>query len=159
MNNQPTSSQIQATYELARERYAAFEVDTEQAISRLAGITISLHCWQGDDVGGFEDPDSALTGGIMATGNYPGKARTASELRQDLDEAYRLIPGDHRLNLHAIYLGPRRTITELTSIQPVFRICLPTMDLLCHTGTMTFANFGLNIARHVVALANILARS
>ncbi len=117
MNNQPTSSQIQATYELAREQYAAFEVDTEQAISRLAGITISLHCWQGDDVGGFEDPDSALTGGIMATGNYPGKARTASELRQDLDEAYRLIPGDHRLNLHAIYLESERKV-ERNAIEP-----------------------------------------
>jgi L-rhamnose isomerase len=67
-------------------------------------VAISLHCWQGDDVGGFEEPDRALGGGLMTTGNYPGKARTANELRSDLDKAYSLIPGRHRLNLHAIYL-------------------------------------------------------
>ncbi|MEO0561655.1 MAG: L-rhamnose isomerase, partial [Chloroflexota bacterium] len=71
--------------------------------NKLTTIPISLHCWQGDDVGGFEDPDRGLSGGIMATGNYPGKARTVDELRQDLDKAYSLIPGTHRLNLHAIY--------------------------------------------------------
>ena len=117
MNNQPTTSQIQEAYNLAKERYAALEVDTDQVLARLANIAISLHCWQGDDVGGFEDPDSVLTGGIMATGNYPGKARTATELRQDLDEAYRLIPGNHRLNLHAIYLESERKI-ERNAIEP-----------------------------------------
>ena len=96
--------QIGKSYEIARERYAALGVDTEAAMQKLAGIPISLHCWQGDDVIGFEDPDRGLSGGIMATGNYPGKARTAAQLRQDLDMAYRLIPGQHRLNLHAIYL-------------------------------------------------------
>ncbi|MBX3057978.1 MAG: L-rhamnose isomerase [Anaerolineae bacterium] len=91
-------------YELAKERYAEFGVDTEAALRRLAQVAISLHCWQGDDVGGFEDPERGLSGGIMATGNYPGKARTAVQLRQDLDKTYSLIPGTHRLNLHAIYL-------------------------------------------------------
>jgi L-rhamnose isomerase len=94
---------INAAYELARERYAALGVDTEAALARLATVNISLHCWQGDDVGGFENPGGPLEGGIAATGNYPGKARTADELRSDLDQAYRLIPGTHRLNLHAIY--------------------------------------------------------
>src|SRR5512133_2184519 len=99
----PTSKQINAAYELARERYALLGVDTDQALEKLAQVAISLHCWQGDDVGGFENPDSGLSGGIAATGNYPGKARNADELRGDLNLAYRLIPGTHRLNLHAIY--------------------------------------------------------
>ena len=91
-------------YQLAREEYAALGVDTEKAMEILKGIPLSLHCWQGDDVGGFETPDSVLSGGgIQVTGNYPGKARTPEELRKDLDQAYRLIPGKHRLNLHAIY--------------------------------------------------------
>jgi L-rhamnose isomerase len=97
-------SKIEQAYDLAKERYAALGVDTDTAMKKLAGIPISLHCWQGDDVVGFEDPDRGLSGGIMATGNYPGKARTPEELRQDLDKAYSLIPGNHRLNLHAIYL-------------------------------------------------------
>jgi L-rhamnose isomerase len=92
-----------AAYEQARERYAALGVDTEAALARIGQVAISLHCWQGDDVIGFENPDGELTGGIAATGNYPGKARTADELRADLDRAYSLIPGAHRLNLHALY--------------------------------------------------------
>ncbi|MBX0329272.1 L-rhamnose isomerase [Oscillochloris sp. ZM17-4] len=99
----PTDRAVRAAYELAQERYAALGVDTEAAMTRLAQVAISLHCWQGDDVGGFEIDGGELSGGIAATGNYPGKARTADELRADLDVAYRLIPGDHRLNLHAIY--------------------------------------------------------
>ncbi len=97
------SNPIEQAYALAKERYAALGVDTDAALQKLANIPISLHCWQGDDVIGFEDPDRSLSGGIMATGNYPGKARTPDELRQDLDKAYSLIPGTHRLNLHAIY--------------------------------------------------------
>jgi L-rhamnose isomerase len=77
----------------------------------------SLHCWQGDDVGGFEDPGRGLSGGIIATGNYPGKARTPDELRQDLDEAYCLIPGTHRLNLHAIYLEADKKVPR-NEIEP-----------------------------------------
>ena len=97
------SNSIEQAYTLAKERYAALGVDTDAALQKLATIPISLHCWQGDDVIGFEDPDRSLSGGIMTTGNYPGKARTPDELRQDLDQAYSLIPGTHRLNLHAIY--------------------------------------------------------
>jgi len=93
---------IEQTYELARERYAELGVDTEKAIEQLARIAISLHCWQGDDVGGFEG-DTELSGGIMATGAYPGKARTADELRTDFEKAVSLIPGKHRMNLHAMY--------------------------------------------------------
>jgi L-rhamnose isomerase len=91
-------------YSAARETYAALGVDTEAALATLARTPISLHCWQGDDVGGFERAGASLDGGgIQATGNYPGKARTLAELRGDLDVALGLIPGKHRLNLHAIY--------------------------------------------------------
>jgi L-rhamnose isomerase len=103
MFTKPTSTQIEAAYGLARERYGLLGVDTEAAIATLKATSISLHCWQGDDVGGFENPGGELGGGIAATGNYPGKARNADELRADLDAAYGLIPGNHRLNLHAIY--------------------------------------------------------
>ncbi len=98
------SSTVEQAYELARESYAALGTDTEAALERLSRIAISLHCWQGDDVRGFEDPDRGLSGGILATGSYPGKARTPDELRADLDVAYRMIPGSHRLSLHAMYL-------------------------------------------------------
>ncbi|MCC6483596.1 MAG: L-rhamnose isomerase [Armatimonadetes bacterium] len=94
---------IARAYELAKERYAELGVDTDSAMSRLSSIPISLHCWQGDDVGGFENDEGLTGGGIQATGNYPGKARSAEELRSDLDEALRLIPGTHRLNLHSLY--------------------------------------------------------
>lgn len=104
MSFQPSEKQINAAYEIARERYAAFGVDVAAAATTLKTVPISLHCWQGDDVGGFEDPERGLSGGIMATGNYPGKARTPEQLRADLDKAYSLIPGKHRLNLHASYL-------------------------------------------------------
>lgn len=87
----------------ATESYAALGVDVEVAFQRLSTIPISLHCWQGDDVGGFENPGGSLSGGIQATGNYPGRARSLEELRADLDAALALIPGRHRLNLHAIY--------------------------------------------------------
>ena len=94
---------VNELYESAKEHYAKIGVDADSAIEKLGKISISLHCWQGDDVGGFENPDAVLDGGIMATGNYPGKARNADELRMDLDKALSLIPGKHRLNLHAIY--------------------------------------------------------
>ena len=96
-------SNIEKSYELARERYASVGVDTDAAVRQLAEISVSIQCWQGDDVSGFENPDGALTGGIAVTGNYPGKARTPDDLRADLDLAMSLIPGKHRLNLHAIY--------------------------------------------------------
>ncbi len=94
---------VEQAYELAKNAYAELGVDTEQAMAALQQIPISLHCWQGDDVGGFETRDGLSGGGIMATGNYPGRAATADQLRQDLEKAYSLIPGRHRLNLHAIY--------------------------------------------------------
>ena len=114
----PTEGSIQAAYELARERYAALGVDTEKALTGLSQVAISLHCWQGDDVGGFETAGGELGGGLAATGNYPGKARTADELRSDLDVAYRLIPGQHRLNLHAIYAETGGKQVERTDLQP-----------------------------------------
>ncbi len=96
---------ISEAYRLACEQYAELDVDVDEAIDRLDGIAVSIHCWQGDDVGGFEGETAGLSdGGIQATGNYPGKARTVDELRDDLDLARSLIPGSHRLNLHASYL-------------------------------------------------------
>ena len=86
-----------------KNQYASLGVDVEQALTTLANTPISLHCWQGDDVGGFEPGAGDLSGGIAVTGNYPGKARSIQELRQDLDEVLSLLPGTHRLNLHAIY--------------------------------------------------------
>lgn len=97
------SPAVKQSYELARERYQAAGVDTEKALKKLATIPISLHCWQGDDVGGFETAAASLGGGLVATGNYPGKARTPDELRADLEKTFSLIPGSHRLNLHAFY--------------------------------------------------------
>ncbi|MGL6537725.1 L-rhamnose isomerase [Aeromonas hydrophila] len=95
---------IETAFALAKQQYAALGVDVDQALTTLATIPVSMHCWQGDDVGGFEADAGALTGGIQATGNYPGKARDAIELRRDLDLAMSLIPGAKRLNMHAIYL-------------------------------------------------------
>src|SRR5882724_11466905 len=94
---------IERAYQLARHQYQTAGVDTEQALKTLAAIPISLHCWQGDDVGGFENFSGALGNGLAVTGNYPGKARTPNELRADLEKALSLIPGKHRLNLHAFY--------------------------------------------------------
>jgi len=113
------SQNIGKAYDLAKERYAELGVDVETAIARLNKVPISLHCWQGDDVGGFETPDAELGGGgIQATGNYPGKARTAPELRSDLDEALRLIPGTHRLNLHSIYAETGDKRVERDALEP-----------------------------------------
>ncbi|QIQ21984.1 L-rhamnose isomerase [Zophobihabitans entericus] len=105
------------TYHLAQEQFAQFGVDTELAISMMEKIPVSIHCWQGDDVAGFEKPDTRLTGGIQATGNYPGKARNATELRADLDQALSLIPGPKRVNLHALYLESNLPV-ERNQIKP-----------------------------------------
>jgi L-rhamnose isomerase len=115
--NQKSESEVQSAYLIAKERYAALGVDTEAALAMLESIPLSLHCWQGDDVGGFENRTGGLTGGIAVTGNYPGKARNAGELRRDLDFAYRLLPGKHRLNLHAIYLEADGKV-ERNQIEP-----------------------------------------
>jgi L-rhamnose isomerase len=105
-----STKRITAAYRAARDAFAALGVDTEAALRRLARIPISLQCWQGDDVCGFENTGNALGGGLAVTGNYPGKARTPEELRGDLEKTYSLLPGKHRLNLHASYAetGGRR---------------------------------------------------
>ncbi len=95
---------IRSAFEAAREAYGEIGVDVEAAMKNLDNFPISLHCWQADDVGGFETPDSSLTGGgIQATGNYPGKARNIAEHRMDIEKSMQLLPGKQRLNLHAIY--------------------------------------------------------
>ena len=105
------------SYEEVRERYAALGTDTEEAIRRLSDIKISMHCWQGDDVKGFLFRDRELSGGIQATGNYPGAARTPDELRADMDEAFSLIGGKHKVNLHSTYADTDEKI-DLDAIEP-----------------------------------------
>ena len=110
---------IARAYEIAKEEYAEHGVDADAAIRRLETIPVSIHCWQGDDVGGFETPGAELSGGgIQATGNYPGKARTIDELRGDLEKALSLIPGRHRLNLHACYLDNGGVFVDRNEIEP-----------------------------------------
>lgn len=94
---------IKKTFEDAKEQYGSLGVDAVQAIEQLDKLSISIHCWQADDVSGFENPDGELTGGIQTTGNYPGKARTIEELKADLEKVIKLIPGKHRISLHATY--------------------------------------------------------
>ena len=95
---------IQQAYQLAKEEYAELGINTDSVLEKMKEVVISLHCWQTDDVGGFETPDSSLSGGgIQATGNYPGKAHTIQQVRDDLEKVLSLLPGKQRLNLHAIY--------------------------------------------------------
>jgi L-rhamnose isomerase len=91
------------SYETARAQYAELGVDTDQALRSLSAVPVSLHCWQGDDVRGFEESGTALSGGLQVTGSYPGRARNPDELRQDMEQAMALIPGRSRVNLHAMY--------------------------------------------------------
>jgi L-rhamnose isomerase len=105
-------------FRLARERYAALGVDVERAMERFARVPVSVHCWQGDDVGGFEHTGSDLGGGLAVTGNHPGKARTPDELRADVDKALCLIPGRHRLNLHASYAETGGARVERDALEP-----------------------------------------
>jgi len=86
-----------------KEQYAALGVDVDQALKKLATIPISMHCWQGDDLAGFEGAEGITDGGIMTTGSYPGRARNADELRHDIEKVFSLVPGSHRIALHAIY--------------------------------------------------------
>src|ERR1700677_2528564 len=112
-----SAKRITAAYELSREMFAEHGVHPPAALERLAKIPISLHCWQGDDVGGFENSGATLGGGLAVTGNYPGIARTPEELRRDFETACSLVPGKHRLNLHASYAetgGRRVNRNELT---------------------------------------------
>ena len=94
---------IEKAYEAAKQRYSELGVDADKAMEQLRKTAISIHCWQGDDVGGFESEAGLSGGGIQATGNYPGQARTADQLRADLEKVFSLVPGKHRLNLHAMY--------------------------------------------------------
>lgn len=108
---------ITEKYEAAKLKYQSIGVDTEKVLAAIDQVKISMHCWQGDDVKGFMNPEGELTGGISVTGNYPGAARTPAELRQDLEKAYSLIPGKHKLNLHAMYLDTEETV-DLNQIEP-----------------------------------------
>ncbi|HZG86093.1 L-rhamnose isomerase [Paenibacillus sp.] len=111
------AASIEKSYAEAKELYAAHGIDTDQVLKQLADIKISMHCWQGDDVRGFLFRDQALSGGISVTGNYPGAARTPEELRADLEKAYSLIPGKHKLNLHAIYADTDEKV-DLDQLEP-----------------------------------------
>jgi L-rhamnose isomerase len=111
--------QIEQAYAIAKEQYAAIGVDTEAAMKQLETVPVSMHCWQGDDVGGYEHVGgSELSGGIQATGNYPGKARTIDELRGDIEKALAMIPGDHRLNLHACYIDNGGKFIDRDEMKP-----------------------------------------
>lgn len=110
--------QINQAFENAKVRYSELGIDVENAIESLDKLPISLHCWQADDVTGFETGDGELTGGIQATGNYPGKARTIAELRADIDQAMSLIPGEHRVNIHAFYGDFKGESVDRNQIEP-----------------------------------------
>ncbi|MXZ08414.1 MAG: L-rhamnose isomerase, partial [Gemmatimonadetes bacterium] len=114
-----TDVQIEANFEHAAEQYAAFGVDIERAVDRALAVPISLHCWQGDDVAGFEVKDEAVEGGgIMATGNYPGRARNGDELRRDLKKVVDLLPGPHRANIHASYGDTGGKVVDRDALEP-----------------------------------------
>ena len=105
-------------YELAKQKYAEIGVDTEAAIEKLFNTPISVHCWQGDDVMGFETSQNELSGGIAATGNYPGKATTPAQLREDIKKVFSLVGGKHRLSLHANYAETNGKVVERNNLLP-----------------------------------------
>ena len=109
---------VNNAYELAKEKYAEIGVSTDDALKKLLGIPLSMHCWQGDDVLGFENTGQELTGGIQVTGAYPGKARSIEELQKDIEKTFSLIPGKHRLNLHAFYLDNGGKNIDRDEIEP-----------------------------------------
>jgi L-rhamnose isomerase len=109
---------IKENFELAKQAYAKWGVDVEEVVEKLKTVPISIHCWQGDDVAGFEVNQNELSGGIDVTGNYPGKATNAEELRSDLEKALSLIPGKHRVNLHAIYAETNGEVVERDQLEP-----------------------------------------
>jgi len=108
---------MQERFDYAKQLYAKLGVDVDKAVNALMNVKISIHCWQGDDVTGFE-AGSALSGGIAATGNYPGKARNATELMADIDEMLKYIPGKHKINLHAIYASDLEADTTRDKLEP-----------------------------------------
>ena len=109
---------IKNAYEIAKQRYAELGVDTEKVLQQMQDFHLSMHCWQADDVTGFENQAGELTGGIQSTGNYPGKARNIDELRADIIKAKSLIPGTHRLNLHEIYGDVKGEIVDRDEVEP-----------------------------------------
>ena len=111
---------IRKAYEVAKERYAEIGIDTEAVLSQLQDFHLSMHCWQADDVAGFEVQAGALSGGIQSTGNYPGKARNIDELRSDILKAKSLIPGTHRLNLHEIYGDFKGKVVDRDEVAPEY---------------------------------------
>lgn len=115
----PSAKNISAAYRLARSAYAEYGVDTEAAIKQALALPISLHCWQADDVRGLETPKEGIdSGGIMATGGYPGRARNGDEMRADLDQVLKLLPGKQRLNLHAFYAETGAKAVDRDRIEP-----------------------------------------
>ncbi|MBT2758827.1 L-rhamnose isomerase [Mesobacillus foraminis] len=109
---------VQEGYQYAKKAYEKWGINVDEVLNKLKQVPISIHCWQGDDVGGFEVNASELSGGIDVTGNYPGKARTPEELRQDLEKALSLIPGKHRVNLHAIYAETGGEAVDRDQLEP-----------------------------------------
>ncbi|TWT01941.1 L-rhamnose isomerase [Planomicrobium sp. CPCC 101079] len=109
---------VKSQFEEAKKEYEQWGIDVESIFGKLKNVPISVHCWQGDDIGGFEINKEALSGGIDVTGNYPGKATTPKELRQDLEKALSLIPGKHRVNLHAIYAETDGEVVERDRLEP-----------------------------------------
>ncbi|MFV0419179.1 MAG: L-rhamnose isomerase [Dysgonomonas sp.] len=112
------SELVQKSYEIAKERYAAIGVDVEQSLNKLQDVSISIHCWQGDDVVGFENLDNVGGGGIQATGNYPGRARNIGELRSDMEKVLKLVGGTHRFSLHEIYGDFGDKIVDRDQVEP-----------------------------------------
>ncbi|WP_336772406.1 L-rhamnose isomerase [Paenibacillus sp. MMO-58] len=108
---------VKQAYEAAKALYAQHGIDTDEVLRKLEEVKVSMHCWQGDDVKGFLNADQELTGGISVTGQYPGAARTPEELRSDLEKAFSLIPGKHKVNLHAIYTDTNEKV-ELDQLEP-----------------------------------------
>ncbi len=109
---------VNETFAFAKKEYERLGIDVDKAIEKLKSVSISVHCWQGDDIGGFEVNKSDLSGGIEVTGNYPGKARTPEELRADLEKALSFIPGKHRVNLHAIYAETDGEVVDRDQLKP-----------------------------------------
>jgi L-rhamnose isomerase len=111
---------IEQSYQAAKDAYAKWGVDTDTVLETLDSIPISVHCWQGDDVAGFERASEQLTGGIQVTGNYPGAARTPDELRADLEKVLSLVPGKYRVSLHAIYAETGGKKVERNELEPQY---------------------------------------
>lgn len=109
---------VKENYEIAKKQYEKWGINVDEVLEQLKNVPISIHCWQGDDIGGFEVNQQELSGGIEVTGNYPGKATTPEELRKDLEKALSLIPGKHRINLHAIYAETDGEVVERDEIEP-----------------------------------------